>query len=189
MRGARPVLCRACSKTVDCERIRAYYDRTAPKYDASIRPVERLLLGDSRLWAASLARGDVLELGIGTGRNLPYYPPGVRLIGVDISPTMLAIARDRARELQLDIDLRQGEAESLPFEAASFDTVVCTLALCSVLGQLARIGACRRQRFSSCSRHLTSSRLGSLRDERHGERLSRCRPRLLLVGCPELDTS
>jgi SAM-dependent methyltransferase len=114
------------------DRIRAYYDRTAREYDASIRTLERILLADGRAWAASQARGEVLELGVGTGRNLAYYPRGIRLVGVDVSQVMLAVARERAHELQVDIDLRQADAESLPFDTASFDTVVSTLALCSM---------------------------------------------------------
>jgi ubiquinone/menaquinone biosynthesis C-methylase UbiE len=119
------------------DRVRAYYDRTAGRYDASIRLTERLLLGDSRQWAASRARGAVLEVGIGTGRNLPFYSDVARLVGIDLSPAMLEIARQRARDLSLPIDLREGSAESLPFQDGSFETVVCTLTLCSV------IDACR----------------------------------------------
>ncbi len=114
------------------ESVRNYYDRSATGYDSSIRLFERVLLGDGRAWAASRARGDVLEIGIGTGRNLEFYPASARLVGVDVSQGMLAIARRRAKDLGRDIDLRQGDAESLMFADESFDTVVCTLVLCSV---------------------------------------------------------
>jgi hypothetical protein len=62
----------------ETERIRRKYDRTAAKYDASIRPFERLLFGGGREWVCAQARGDTLELAVGTGRNLPFYPPAVR---------------------------------------------------------------------------------------------------------------
>jgi ubiquinone/menaquinone biosynthesis C-methylase UbiE len=114
------------------DQVRAYYDRSAEKYDSSIRLSERLLLEDGRAWAASQARGDVLEIGVGTARNLAYYPPATRLVGVDVSSAMLAIARRRAQALGRAIDLRQGDAQSLALPDASFDTIVCTLVLCSV---------------------------------------------------------
>jgi ubiquinone/menaquinone biosynthesis C-methylase UbiE len=126
-------------------RVRAYYDQLAARYDSSIRLFERLLLEDGRTWAASRARGDTLEIGIGTGRNLEFYPAGTRLLGIDVSPAMLAIARRRARNLGRVIDVRQGDAQSLAFPDAWFDTVVCTLVLCSVpddrrtLGEVARV--------------------------------------------------
>jgi ubiquinone/menaquinone biosynthesis C-methylase UbiE len=97
----------------ETERVRTFYDRSARQYDATIRIVERALFGDGRAWVCSRARGDVLEIGIGTGRNLPYYPAGVRLVGMDLSLAMLAIARHRADELRVAVDLRHGDAQSL----------------------------------------------------------------------------
>ena len=78
------------------------------------------------------AEGDVLDVGVGTGADLPYFPPGVRTTGVDLSPAMLDVARERARELGVHADLREGDAQALPFDDASFDSVVCTLALCAI---------------------------------------------------------
>ena len=114
------------------DRVRAYYERTASQYDASMRLAERLLLGDAREWAAARARGAVLEVGVGTGRNLPFYSDVASLVGIDLSPAMLELARQRAHDLASSIDLREASAESLPFDDGSFDTVVCTLTLCSV---------------------------------------------------------
>jgi ubiquinone/menaquinone biosynthesis C-methylase UbiE len=94
--------------------------------------MERLFLGDSRARVCSRAEGEVLEVAVGTGRNLPYYPEGVRLTGVELSREMLTIARGRATSLGRRADLRQGDAQALPFPDASFDTVVCTLSLCSI---------------------------------------------------------
>jgi ubiquinone/menaquinone biosynthesis C-methylase UbiE len=56
----------------------------------------------------------------------------VRLTGVELSPAMLALARQRATEHGLDVDLRVGDAQALPFDDASFDTAVCTLSLCTI---------------------------------------------------------
>ena len=110
-------------------RAREFYQRYAPRYDHETSYYDRFLLGDGRAWVCSQARGAVLEVAIGTGRNLPFYPHGVRLVGIDLTPAMLAIARDRARKLRMDVTLVEGDAEALPFLDDSFDTVVCTLAL------------------------------------------------------------
>ncbi len=104
----------------------------AARYDRFIAPVERLLFGGGREWVCSRARGEVLEIAAGTGRNLPFYPEDVRLTGVELSPRMLDIARRRAGELEREADLRPGDAQDLPFANASFDTVVCTLGLCTI---------------------------------------------------------
>ena len=112
------------------DRLRAKWDRYAPRYDKDIGFFERVQFGDGRQWVCSQAHGDVLEVAVGTGRNLPFYPAEVRLTGLDFSPVMLAQARARAAELGREIDLREGDAQALPFADASFDTVVCTLGLC-----------------------------------------------------------
>lgn len=118
--------------TDETERVRRIWEKEAPRYDRGIRLAERLLFGDGRAWICSRASGDVLEVGVGTGRNLPFYPDGVRLMGIDLSPAMLAIARERARRLGPAADLREGDAQALSFPDQSFDSVVCTLALCSI---------------------------------------------------------
>ncbi|MDP8952916.1 MAG: class I SAM-dependent methyltransferase [Actinomycetota bacterium] len=114
------------------ESVRRHYDRMAESYDRLIAPAERLFFGGGREWVCSRARGEVLEIAVGTGRNLPFYPEGVRLTGIELSPQMLAIARRRARELNAGPELRIGDAQDLPFPDASFDTVVATLALCTI---------------------------------------------------------
>ncbi|MFF2809733.1 class I SAM-dependent methyltransferase [Streptomyces sp. NPDC058000] len=114
------------------ERVRRYWDRHACSYDRQMRFFDRTLFGESRAWVCSQASGDVLEVAIGTGLNLPLYPPGVRLTGIEWSPEMLAVARRRATELGRTADLREADAQALPFPDASFDTVVCTLSLCAI---------------------------------------------------------
>lgn len=91
-----------------------------------------MLIGAGREWVCSRALGEVLEIGVGTGRNLYFYPTEVHLTGVELSPKMLEIARRRARESGIEADLRVGDAQHLPFPDASFDTVVATLALCTI---------------------------------------------------------
>ncbi len=97
-----------------------------------------MLLGDSRSWVCGQARGDTLEVAVGTGLNLPFYPAGVELTGIDFSPAMLGVAQTRARQLGRTVDLRQADAHALPFPDALFDTVVCTFALCAIPTNAAR---------------------------------------------------
>lgn len=119
-------------QTAEKDRIKTIYEKDAPKYDRSMRFYERFLLGDARQWACARAQGDVLELAIGTGLNLPLYRPGVRLTGIELSPAMLTLAKQRAAEIDREVDLRLGDAEALEFGDASFDTVICTYALCTI---------------------------------------------------------
>lgn len=116
----------------ETERVSAIYDRQAPLYDRAIAIFEWLLVRGGREWVCSQARGSVLEIAIGTGRNLPLYAPDVELTGIDISPRMLERARRRADALGRTVELRVGDAQALAFPDASFDTVVVTLGLCVV---------------------------------------------------------
>ncbi len=114
------------------ERLRRYWESHAAGYDREMAFMERVLLEDGRQWACSLATGDVLEVAIGTGRNLPFYPPSVRLTAIEFSPAMLDIARNRAADMGHLMDLRPGDAQALDLPDAAFDTVVCTLSLCGI---------------------------------------------------------
>ncbi|GIJ48070.1 ubiquinone/menaquinone biosynthesis methyltransferase [Virgisporangium aliadipatigenens] len=111
---------------------RRVWDKGAPSYDKQIAFFEKVQFGGGREWLGTRARGRVLDVAVGTGRSLPHYPSGVQLTGIDLSPAMLAIARRRATDLNRTIDLHEGDAEHLPFDDASFDTVVCALSLCSI---------------------------------------------------------
>ncbi|MBI1827271.1 MAG: class I SAM-dependent methyltransferase [Planctomycetes bacterium] len=114
------------------EKVRAYYEKEAARYDRHIHLSEKLFFGDGRHWAASQAEGDVLEVAIGTGRNLEFYPKETRVTGIDISPKMIEIARQRALHWGRQVGLQVGDAQALSFADASFDTVVCTLSLCCI---------------------------------------------------------
>jgi ubiquinone/menaquinone biosynthesis C-methylase UbiE len=93
---------------------------------------DRKVFGDSREWACSRASGSVLEVAVGTGLNLPHYPAGVTVTGIDLSDGMLDLARRRAASLDRAVTLLQGDAQALPFADASFDTVLCTFGLCAI---------------------------------------------------------
>lgn len=114
------------------ERLRRRWDRQAGSYDKGMSFAERRLFADTRDWVCSQSTGDVLEVAIGTGLNLPHYPDGVRLTGIEWSPQMLELARRRAAHLGRAVDLRQGDAQALDFADGVFDSVVCTFSLCAI---------------------------------------------------------
>jgi ubiquinone/menaquinone biosynthesis C-methylase UbiE len=132
------------NQPAETERIRGLYDKDAPKYDRQMRVFERLLFFGGREWVCSQAKGNVLEIAIGTGRNLGHYLAEVRLTGIEFSPAMIEIARQRARQLGREIDLRVGDAQALDFPDASFDTVVCALALCTIPDDRAAVSEVKR---------------------------------------------
>jgi ubiquinone/menaquinone biosynthesis C-methylase UbiE len=115
------------------ERRRRQYAEEASSYDRGSDLTERWLLGtEHRGWACSRASGSTLEVAIGTGLNLPLYPPEVRLTGLDLTPEMMVFARRRADDLSRPITLSEGDAQALPFADSTFDTVVSTYAMCAV---------------------------------------------------------
>lgn len=114
------------------DRVRRLYDASAGRYDRTIAIPECLLFGSGRQWAAGLAHDRTLEVAVGTGRNLPYYDRHVRLTAVDVSERMLELAAQRAHRLRREVELLVADAQALPFDDDAFDTVVATLALCSI---------------------------------------------------------
>src|SRR5438876_11724229 len=109
----------------ETERVRGLYEKEAHKYDREMNFFDRLLFAGARELVCAQATGEVLEIGIGTGRNLPHYCHDVRLTGVELSPAMLEIARARARELGRDVDLPVGDAPTLEFGDHPVDPVRC----------------------------------------------------------------
>ena len=111
---------------------RARYQRLAPLYDRMEALSERRFRPwRKQLW--SLVRGPhVLEVGVGTGKNVPFWPRGVEMTAIDLTPGMLEHAQQRAAELKLRADLRLGDVQALNFPDATFDTAVATFVFCSV---------------------------------------------------------
>jgi ubiquinone/menaquinone biosynthesis C-methylase UbiE len=97
-------------------------------YDAILSFFEWLGLGRWRALLVEGAQGRTLDIGCGTGRNLPLYRPGVRVVALD--PDLEALKRARGRAPS--VPLVQGKAEQLPFRAGAFETVVSGLVFCSV---------------------------------------------------------
>jgi ubiquinone/menaquinone biosynthesis C-methylase UbiE len=123
---------------------RRVWDKAAPGYDKQIAFFEKIQFGGGREWLSERAHGRVLEVAIGTGRSLPHYQADATVTGIELSPAMLGIARERAADLGRDVDFREGDAEHLPFDDSSFDTVICALALCSIPDPTAAIGEMKR---------------------------------------------
>jgi ubiquinone/menaquinone biosynthesis C-methylase UbiE len=132
------------AKPDETAKVLRVWEKTAPGYDKQIAFFEKIWFGGGREWLGARAQGRVLEVAIGTGLNLPHYPADATVTGIELSPAMLAIAKQRAADLGRDVDLHTGDAEALPFDEAAFDTVVCALSLCTILDPAAAIGEMNR---------------------------------------------
>ena len=110
------------------ETIKRRYNRTALVYDW----MDFMISDTMRRQVIGMARGKVLEVGVGTGKNLPFYPPECQVTGIDFSPGMLERARKKTKALTLNITLLEMGAQNLIFTNDTFDTVVATCVFCSV---------------------------------------------------------
>lgn len=120
------------------------YDSIAVRYDRAERIAERLLFERLRRDIFSRARGGVLEVAAGTGRNLEFYPPGCRLTAIDLSQGMLNIARRRATELGMAVDFQLMDGAALEFPSERFDTITSSLSTCTFPDPLAVLREMRR---------------------------------------------
>jgi ubiquinone/menaquinone biosynthesis C-methylase UbiE len=121
------------------------YDRQAVLFDLMEIPVELLAFGRlrRRLWS-EVDGAIVLEIGVGTGKNIPYHRADARTVAVDISPRMLRQAARRAQRLGRDVDLVLADAQHLPFRDSAFDTAADTFVFCSVPDPVAGLQEMRR---------------------------------------------
>jgi phosphatidylethanolamine/phosphatidyl-N-methylethanolamine N-methyltransferase len=121
------------------------YDRQAALFDLMEVPVELLAFGRlrRRLWS-DVDGAVILEIGVGTGKNIPYHRAGARTVAVDISPRMLRQAARRARRLGRDVDLVLADAQHLPFRDGVFDAAADTFVFCSVPDPIAGLQEVRR---------------------------------------------
>ncbi|MCK4741704.1 MAG: class I SAM-dependent methyltransferase [Anaerolineales bacterium] len=129
---------------------KARYGRIAPIYDfIEILPELRYSTWRKRFWEivrGELSRGvRLLEVGVGTGKNMPYWPQGIQFTAIDLTPGMVARARQRAAKLGVEAEIMEGDAQSLQFLDDSFDAAAATFVFCSVpdpvlgLQELARV--------------------------------------------------
>jgi ubiquinone/menaquinone biosynthesis C-methylase UbiE len=114
-------------------RTRKRYNRIAFLYDFMEAPLEWMRFSNWRKRLQAGIKGErALEVGVGTGKNLAYYPEDVRISAIDLSPRMLARARRKVAKSPLSVDLQEMDVERLDFADHSFDTVFATFVFCSV---------------------------------------------------------
>ncbi len=109
------------------------YNRIAPVYDLMEGLVERSRFRKWRKLLWSKVEGPrVLEVGVGTGKNFPYYPAGAEITAIDFSDNMLERAKAKARRQEVNVRLQQMDVQSLEFQDNTFDTVIASCVFCSV---------------------------------------------------------
>lgn len=122
------------------------YQRLSPFYDVMERMSERRRHPwRSKLWLL-VSGSHILEVGIGTGKNMQFYPAGISITGIDITPGMLQRAQKRAVELRLSsrVELHLGDVQQLDFPDGKFDSAVATFVFCSVSDPI--LGLCELKR-------------------------------------------
>jgi ubiquinone/menaquinone biosynthesis C-methylase UbiE len=112
------------------------YQRIAPVYDVLDLPFEYGRYRRIRRLLFQGLSGRLLDAGVGTGRNFPFYPPGSTVVGIDISPAMLARAERRRKSAAAEIELRQMDVTRLDFPDQTFDGAVATFLFCVLPDQL-----------------------------------------------------
>lgn len=124
---------------------RKRYDRLAFIYDFLEAPIERFRFASWRAMLLDRIVGNrVLEVGVGTGKNIPYYPNDVKVTAIDLSPLMLERAQKRASVLGLNVELLEMDVHQLAFPDQSFDTVFAIFVFCSVPDPVLGLSELRR---------------------------------------------
>lgn len=134
---------------MDIDRLKKIYARTGPFYDVLDFPWEMIRYRKIRpvVWAEAAGARRILDAGIGSGRNVPHYPAGAEVHGVDLSEAMLGTCRARKRRLNRAVHLICGSITGLPHKTAVFDAVISTFLFCVLpdplqppaLSELARV--------------------------------------------------
>ena len=114
----------------------ARYQRIAPFYDLLDLPFERRRYAALRPLLFGGLTGRLLDAGVGTGRNFPYYPQQTRVLGIDLSPAMLARAQRRIPRTRASVELRLMDVTKLDFSDGSFDAAVATFLFCVLPDEL-----------------------------------------------------
>ena len=113
-------------------------------YDLLAQRSERAGMADRRRTLLSQLEGDVLEVGAGTGLNLPHYERASRVVAVEPDPSMAAQLPKRVAAARVPVELVPASAESLPFGDETFDAAVVTFVLCSVADPSGALAEIRR---------------------------------------------
>jgi ubiquinone/menaquinone biosynthesis C-methylase UbiE len=106
------------------------YQRIAPLYDALDLPFEYGRYRHIRPLVFKDLSGSILDAGVGTGRNIPFYPASANVVGIDLSPAMLTRADRRARKAGRAVDLRLMDVTDLKLPDRSFDAAVASFLFC-----------------------------------------------------------
>ena len=106
------------------------YQRIAPVYDLLDLPFEYGRYRRIRRLLFQGLSGRLLDAGVGTGRNFPFYPPGSQVVGIDISAAMLARAEPRRKSAATEVELRQMDVTRLDIPDRTFDAAVATFLFC-----------------------------------------------------------
>lgn len=114
----------------------ARYERIAPLYDLLDLPFEYGRYRGIRPLLFEGLTGHILDAGVGTGRNFPFYPAGASVVGIDISPAMLARAERRRAQARAPVELRRMDVTAPAFPNASFDAAVATFLFCVLPDEL-----------------------------------------------------
>lgn len=112
------------------------YQRIAPLYDLFDLPFEYGRYRKIRPLLFQGLSGTILDAGVGTGRNFPFYPSGAKVVGIDFSPAMLARAARRRRSASAEIELRRMDVTRLDFADRTFDAAVATFLFCVLADEL-----------------------------------------------------
>lgn len=114
--------------------IKKRYDRIAPYFDRIESMMEKMMFGDlrSRIWQ-QVKGENILEVGVGTGKNFAYYPANKAMTAIDFSPVMIQEAVKKRINLGLDIELFEMDVQALDFPDNHFDCIIGTFLFCSVL--------------------------------------------------------
>ena len=109
------------------------YNWAANIYDLYEAPIEKLLFSKLRAIAIKEATGKVLEIGIGTGKNLPYYSKEIELVGIDFSRGMLSQAQKQLDHINISkVELLEADIQDTDFDSGLFDTIVSSCVFCTV---------------------------------------------------------
>ena len=116
----------------ETEVIKKRYDRIAPYFDKIEGMMEKMMLGELRasIWQ-KVAGKQILEAGVGTGKNFPYYPEA-SISAIDFSSVMIQQAQKKRQHRGLDVELSIMDVQQLDFPGDHFDSIIATFLFCSV---------------------------------------------------------
>jgi len=116
----------------------------AAVYDRLSADQERRWMGDARRRLLAELSGDILEIGAGTGVNFQYYPPQARVTAIEPSPNFSKRAQTKVAGAQAAVELKQADAQHLPFDDDTFDAAVATLVFCTIPDPMAALSEVHR---------------------------------------------